>query len=317
MPSLKWFISAAVCLLLLVARAAHADYVLVSTQGTDLLLRFNLATGEASVVGQYDPGEGAANLAVDASGSIYSSVFRGDKNIVKFVAPPGGGPLVTENFTPTVGGFGPGQIAFHDGDLYAAGDADDVIHQYDGQTGAEIRTFSSSTSFNIRAMTIAADFLYYAEIFQDRVHRFDLTQSPPAGGLFFQDAANLSEPLGMTIGHNGNLVFVGRDTPLIQEFDIDTGTFAGTIADLSTFAPGVAGGGDISYSARLNDYFVTANDAVYRFDPSGQLVRTYTSPLMPVAAGVLVVVPEPVTGTIVLLLVLTATAATLAGRRAE
>jgi hypothetical protein len=307
MPSLKWSISAAVCLLLLAAGAARADYLVVATQGTERLLRFNLATGEASVLGHYEPGAVPRNLAVDASGTIYSSLFGGNKNVVKFVAPPEGGPLVTEDFTPTIGGFGPGQIAFHGGNLYAAGDADDVIHQYDGQTGAEIRTFSASTSFNIRAMTMAGDYLYYAEIFQDRVNRFDLTQSPPSGGFFFQDAANLSEPLNVTIGHNGNLVFAGRNTPLIQEFDIDTGAFAGTIADLSAFASGISGGGDITYSPRLKNYFVSTIEAVFRFDPAGQLVQTYESPLMPHASGVLVVVPEPASVTIALLVVLTAT----------
>jgi hypothetical protein len=119
MRSLKWFSFAAVWLLLASARTADADYLVVATQGTERLLRFNLATGEASVLGNFEPGAVPRNLSVDASGTIYASLFGGgNMNIVRFVAPPRGGPLVTQDFTPTVGGFDPGQIAFHGGNLY-------------------------------------------------------------------------------------------------------------------------------------------------------------------------------------------------------
>lgn len=292
----RWCLCATVWVLCSAVPPVRADFLIVGGHGSQNLVRFDVATGAASEFGRFRGTEVPRNLAVDSNGTVYASVYQGNSNVVRFVPRPDGGPLVSEDFTSSVGGFGPAQLDFYNGDLYAAGDADDVIHQYDGQTGAEIRTFSASTSFNIRAMTIEGDYLYYAEIFQDRVHRFDLREAPPTGGMLFQDNTNLSEPVNMTVGHNGNLVFTGRDTPLIQEFDIATGAFVGTIADLSTFDATVSGADDITHSANLDSYFVSTGRSIFRFDPAGQLLQTYESPLFSGAGPVLVIVPEPGAG---------------------
>lgn len=217
--------------------ATAAPHILVNSAGSDNLVAFNFASGAATVIGLYPGDWNPRNLAVDAAGVIYSSLNQGTQNIVKMVPQPGG-MLAPVSFTADIGGFGPGQIQFHDGKLYAAGDASRRVFEYDGATGALLGSFSSSTSFNIRALAInTAGQLYYSEIFQDRVRRFDLTTTPPTGGTLFEDAARLDESQGMAIGPTGNLVLTNRANSLLQEYDAVTGAFIRTLADVASFDP--------------------------------------------------------------------------------
>ena len=169
------------------------------------------------------------------------------------------------DFTASVGSFGPGEIQFYQGDLYAAGDSTRQIIRFDGETGAEIEHFGVTNSFNIRGMVIDGDSLYYAEIFQERVRMMDLTQSPPTGGTFLTDPLNLNEPLAMAIGAGGNLFITNRASSLVQEFDINTGLFVGTLVDLNVLNPAFfEGQADVIYDAALNNYFVSAGNKVFR-----------------------------------------------------
>ena len=186
---------------------------------------------------------------MDSAGNLYSSLNGGDLNVVKFVPKPGTDLLVTQNFTPTVGGDGPGQIQFYDGNLYVAGDESRVIWEYDGTTGAVVNSFTSSGSGNIRAMAITGNTLYYEEIFQGRVHQFDLSTSPPSGNLLFTDTTNLARSDNMTIGPGGILVFANTDNALIQEFS-STGVFLGTLANLNNFDSSVTSVVDVVYMRR-------------------------------------------------------------------
>jgi hypothetical protein len=217
---------------------------------------------------------------------------------VRFVPQVGGTTLTTSNFTPSIGGNGPGQIQFYNGDLFAAGDAARQIIQYNGETGAEIRRFGVTSSFNIRGMTIHNDFAYYAEIFQERIRRMDLSQSPITGDTFITDTTNLNEPMDMIVGGNGNLFVTNRASTLIQEYDITTGAFVKTFANLQTFNPSATPGAvGIEYNPALDNYFLSRGDFIYRVSPAGAWLQTYSSPLLASAYGLVVVpVPEPGVG---------------------
>jgi sugar lactone lactonase YvrE len=288
------------CLLLLASTqfcghspAAGAGYLLVAGQTSNNVVRFDVATGAASLYASYSVPSNPRGLALDDDGYLYSSVNAGNRNVVKFVPQGRGGLLASVDFTPDIGNFGPGQIQFYMGDLFVAGDRSRVIFQYDGDTGAEIRRFSVTDDFNIRGMTIADQTLYYSEIFQQRVRRMDLAQSPPTGATFFTDSTHLNEPMDMIVGGNGNLFITNRASTLVQEYDIDTGQFVKTLADLSTFTPPASPGNvGIAYDPALDNYFLSTGSAVYRVSPAGGLLQTYQSPLLSGAYGI-VVVPEP------------------------
>jgi hypothetical protein len=289
----------AVGFLLGVASPALATVIIVNGQTSQNLVWIDLDTGHSGVLGNYLPGDYPRNLAEGPDGTLYSSLNGGNRNIVKMV--PGlGGVYEPVDFTPSIGGFGPGQIQFHDGDLYAAGDGSRVIFQYDGVTGLEKSTIGIDGSGNIRGMTIHGDTLYFAEIFQSRLSAFDLTMDPPTGGNLVTDTEHLSEPYNMTTNDVGNLVLTSRNTPLIQEFDGTTGAFIKTLADLGTMDPAVSGSWDILYDPDLDNFFVTAGNSVFRLDEDGNHLQTYTSPFIDAATGVAVLpddifVPEPST----------------------
>jgi hypothetical protein len=275
-------------------RCSHSradEYLLVNGQTSQNLVRFDLGTGASSLFATYQPGAFPRNLAIDATGDLFSSLNGTDYNVVKLVAEPGSSVLGTENFTASIGGDGPGQIQFYNGDLYVAGDESRVIFQYDGATGAQVGDFSATGSYNIRAMAITGSTLYYEEAFQNTVREFDLSHYPPPGSTLFQDPVNLAKAINMTIGPQGILVFANANSTLIPEYS-NTGKFLGTLADIKNFDSTLTGTWDVLYSPGLQNYFVSAGSEVFRLDTTGNLLQTYHSDLLNVATGLLIV-PEP------------------------
>lgn len=280
------------------AGAAQAAELLVVGVGLNNVVRFDIDSGAASLYGNFPEGAHSypRELAMDDHGRVYASTQLRNRNIVKFVPQSGSDVMQAVDFTASVGSFGPGEIQFYQGDLYAAGDSTRQIIRFDGETGAEIEHFGVTNSFNIRGMVIDGDSLYYAEIFQERVRMMDLTQSPPTGGTFLTDPLNLNEPLAMAIGAGGNLFITNRASSLVQEFDINTGLFVGTLVDLNVLNPAFfEGQADVIYDAALNNYFVSAGNKVFRLSAGGDLLQTYQSDLLVSAYGLLIV-PEPSTG---------------------
>ena len=276
-----------------VGESRAGPFMIVNGQQSDNALKFDLATGTSELFAVYEPGVEARHMAMNDRGEVFSILHEGDQTVVKLVPQATSDVLVPQNFTRSIGRFGPGQIDFYNGDLYVAGGTERVILQFDGETGAQVGAFSGSTSFNIHAMTIGDDTLYYSEIFQDRVYQFDLTQTPPAGGLFFSDTAGLADSTNIIIGHDGNLVMSNNANPLIQRYDRQTGAFLGTLVDISAIDPSRTNTGTIRYHAGLNNYFAGSGNNVYRLDTDGNLLETYQSPLLQQASGILFVVPEP------------------------
>jgi len=295
-PRRTLLLVAVFCLASTGAQAARAAYLLVVGAGSNNVVRFDIATGASTLYGNFPSTGGHSfprELAMDDQGQVYASTATRNRNVVKFVSQPGTDVKTAIDFSATIGEFGPGEMQFYQGDLYVSGGRDRSIVQLDGQTGAEISRFSVTTSFNIRSLVIDGDDLYYAEIFQERIRKMDLTQSPPTGDTFLTDETNLLEPIAMAIGANGNLFITNRASTLVQEFDIITGAFVGTFVDLNALSPAFfAQDADIVYDSVLNNYFVSAGQAVFRLSDQGVLLQTYQSDLLLNAYGILVV-PEP------------------------
>lgn len=258
-------------------------------------MKIDLDSGADELFALYNTDDHPRNIAIRDDGAIFASLHGGSQNVVRLELPPGESLYRPVSFSPSIGGFGPGQLDFHDNDVYVAGDAARYIFRYDGASGAEVDQFSVTASNNIRAMAISGDTLYYAEIFQNTVRTFDLSAAPPVGGTLFANSPQLNEPLGMAIGHNGNLFLTCRQNSLIQEFDAVSGAFVGTLANIADVEPGT-NNNMITYSAELDRYFVTTGtNRVHVYADDGTWLRTYESDLLDIALGVAVVVPEPST----------------------
>jgi hypothetical protein len=277
--------------------AGATPYLLVNGQASNNVVRFDLVTGEASLFAEYGDGAAPRNITVREDGAIFGSLFGGSKSVVQLVLQSGSSVLQAVPFSPSIGNFGPGQLGTYQGDVYAAGDRSRVVFQYDGQTGAELDALTVTGGANIRGMVIHGSRLFYAEVFQNTIRKFDLTQDPRVGETFFANSPDVNEPFHLAIGHTGNLFVSSRQSTLIQEFDIDTGEFVRTLTDIATFEPIDTHNYMFEYSAALKSYFVsTARDRVYQLNEAGELVRTLQSDLLDVALGAAIVVPEPGSG---------------------
>ena len=61
-----------------------------------------------------------------------------------------------------------------------------------------------------------------------------MSSVPGTGSTFISNGGLLNQPIGMTIGHTGNLFVSNLRSPFIQEFDINSGAFLGTLLDVRT-----------------------------------------------------------------------------------
>ena len=96
-------------------------------------MKFDVITGAASLFAQYNAGDDPRNLAMDTQGHVFASLGAGHETVVKLVPQIGSSVLVSQDFTASIPGDGPGQIQFYNGNLYAAGDESRVIYQFNGE----------------------------------------------------------------------------------------------------------------------------------------------------------------------------------------
>ena len=269
--------------------AAAQCSVLVAGFGSDNVVKFDVTSGAAEVLANLVANDRPRGIAVDAQGDIYVSLRGGTQNVVKLIPDPGGsGELIPIGFTESIRGFGPGLISFNDeGELIVAGDASRVVFRHDGTTGDLIDSFTHSGCCNLVGLMVGGAYVYAGEYFQRKIFRCDLSTDPVECVLLISTTNNLDRPLGMTIGHTGNLFVANSLSSLIQEFDIDDGTFLGTFKDLSKF--GLSGATDIHYDPGLGNYFISSGSSVYRVDANGDLIATYQSEDLVGAYGLAVV----------------------------
>lgn len=275
-------------------RSTAGPYILVNGQSSDNVVKFDLTTGSDTLFAQYPNGSMPRNLAVRSSdGAVFASLHQGTQSVVRLAPQDGTDVWHAVPFAPSIGGLGPAQLAIYQGDVFAAGDTSRRVFRYDGVTGAQVASYTMAAA-NIRGMTIKGSTLYYAEIFQETVRTFDLSQNPAVGGTLFANSPNVNEPFHLTIGHTGNLFITNRADGFVREFDPISGALVGTFININTFDPLADSHNMIEYVPLLDSYFVsTGRDTVYQISRFGTLMETYQSDLLDVALGVAFVVPEP------------------------
>lgn len=276
---------------------AYADGLLVTSFGTNSVLRYNVATG--SFIDAFVPSgsgglAGPRGAAYGPDGNLYvisaanNSVLRYNGTTGAFLSvfvPSGSGGLSN----PIDLAFGP------DSNLYVTSPATDQVLRYNGTTGAFINAFASggSPSLNTpRFLTFGSNTLFVSGE-ADRVWRFNAT----TGGFLSTFVSD--NPRGVAIGPDGN-VYVTTQAPsnLVLRYG-PSGAF------IDTFVP--SGSGGLSSPLNLtfgpdSNLFVVSGNGILRFNgstgafidvfvPSGSggLAGQYDLVFMPQA------VPEPTT----------------------
>lgn len=276
----------ALLLVLLVALGIHlqgaAPVVLVAGYDSDNVVEFDLGTGRWSELAQCPAGSQPRGLAVGATGDIYIGFHGGNRNIAQLVRGKAGTEF--RDVTQAIGRFGPGFMAFGAGRLWLAGDTDRVIYQVNPASGDVSPASEYRNPSNIVGLTADGESLYATEYFQRSVLRFDLRTGLTNVHRLVTNSPHLNRPVGMTIGHNGNLYVANSLTPTVVEFDIKTGAFVRTLVDLG--AGGQDGIHGVVFAPEVGRYYFAAGSDVFEVNAQGKILASYNSPALKRAYGI-------------------------------
>ncbi|MFN0198437.1 MAG: hypothetical protein ACKVT0_16955 [Planctomycetaceae bacterium] len=278
-------------------KAIAGPSIWVSGTKSDNIVKFDLNSGEVTVVARLPNGSRPRALAIDAKGQVFVGLNGNKKNIVKLV--PGrpnlvDGPLVAVDLTAQIGRFGPGLMAFdRNGLLNVAGDTERMILRYNVETGEAVDPLRTSRRANLVGLTVQDDTVFVAEYFQKKVLRIDTGTMPVQAAILINGEGMLDRPHGMTIGHSNNLFVSNLQDDRVVEANPQTGEIVGVFMDVKTI--GARGVSDLRYSRELDHYFITSGDTVYELASDGSLIARFTNPSLSIAWSVLVFAPSSVT----------------------
>lgn len=265
----------------LAVHAASPAMILVAGYESDNVVQFDLASGRWGEVVSLPRGSQPRGVAVSSSGEVFLGLHGGGKNIVRLLT-GGEGPKV-QPVTEAMGRFGPGFMLPREGRLWVAGDTDRVIHQIDPVTGAVTTPPQVKTKANLVGLASQGTSLFVAEYFQRSILRYDTLASPLTSERFIDKSEHLDRPIGMTIGHNGNLYIANGLRPTVVEYDVKTGAFVRVLADLG--AAGQPGIHAVLYAPDVQRYYVATGSDVHEISPEGTLIASYNSPALKKAYG--------------------------------
>jgi len=229
---------------------ATGSLVLVAGNESDNVVQFDLTTGQWSEIARLPKGAHPRGITIGNSGEIFLGLSGGKKNIVRLTST--NGSMQMKDVTVSIGRYGPGLIVFGNGRIWAAGDTDRVILNINPETGEVLSPSQYKNSFNLVGLAANGNELYAAQYFQRSILRYDLRSENIDAVLLINKDPHLNRPIGMTIGHNGNLYVANGLEPTVVEFDIKTGTYIRTLVDLG--AAGKEGINGIVYASDVQRY---------------------------------------------------------------
>lgn len=255
--------------------AAGGPVLLVAGYESDNVVQFDLTSGTWSEIARLPTNSLPRGIAVSDAGEIFLGLQGGDQGVSKLI--PWGDQLRLRVISPSFGRFGPGYIIHAQGKLWAAGDTERVVFQIDAQSGEVTAPPQMRNCCNMVGLAASGDMLYAAEYFQKSILRYRVGGGQVEWERFIEKSAHLDRPIGMTIGHNGNLYVANGLVPTVVEFDIQSGEFVRTVVNIG--AGGKEGIHAVVYSREVDRYYLASGSNVYEVDPTGKLVATYNSPL--------------------------------------
>ena len=225
---------AVACITTCSTAASESPLLLVAGYGSDNVVQFDPATGNWTQLIRLEESSRPRGITVGDSGEVYLGTHGRGKNIIRYS--PTDGYTEPTDITRSIGRYGAGIISYLNGHIYAAGDTERAILRIDSIDGA-VTTISQSNCCNLVGVMIAGDRILAAEYFQRSILRFDMAEEKPKGVRLVDKSPHLNRPVGMTIGHNGNLFVSNGLEPTVVEFDIETGDYVRTLINLGSAAP--------------------------------------------------------------------------------
>ncbi len=273
---------------------AAGPSVVIAGYDSDNVVRFDLTTGSWTEIAQLPKGSQPRGITVGDSGEIYVGLHGGKKNLVKLV--PGKDSTQMTDVTESIGRFGPGILVAGQGKIWAAGDTDRVIYRINPTSGQVEAPEQYRNRYNFVGLAASGDVLYAAEYFQRSIMRYDLKADAAAGDRFINKSPHLNRPVGLTLGHNGNLFVANGLEPTIVEFDIKTGEYIRTFINLGM--GGKEGIHGVIYVAETKHYYIASGSSLYEADEQGNLTASYNSPALKKAYGIALVPVGPIQASI-------------------
>jgi WD40 repeat protein len=279
------------------AVAEANDLLVIDNSSPPGVLRYNGSTG--AFLGKFASFSGnGQSMTYGPDGNLYVGT---SSNISRYDGQTG---AFLNVFVPTTNGttnpipfdmtFGP------DGNLYVTGGGNKPVWRYNGSTGQFINAFTISTLSQPEGLTFGADGdLYVADGFN--VDRYDATT-----GAFinhFAHGGGLERAGEVRFGLDGNLYVVGNS---LLKFNGKTGTFISALTSIGSenFAFGLDG-----------NFFTSGASGIDRYNTSGTLLNNF----VPRGSGglsnpgAIVLVPEPGTMLVMILLMILLCRRRLAG----
>jgi streptogramin lyase len=264
------------------APAAFGSVVLVAGYDSDNVVQFDLATGKWSEIAHLSKNAHPRGITVGDKGEIFLGLQGATKNIVELTLNNGSAP--TKDLTRSVGRFGPGLMAFGEGKIWTAGDSDRTIYCVNPETGEITSPSQYKNNFNLVGLAADGETLYAAEYFQRSILRYDLKSGGTNAVRFIPKNSHLNRPVGMTIGHNGNLYVANALEPTVVEFDIKTGAYVRTFINFG--AAGKSGINGIVYAPDAQRYYLASGSEIYEVGLDGKVIASYNSPALKNAYGI-------------------------------
>jgi hypothetical protein len=292
MPT-RLLVALALPLLLLLPRPAAAD-LLVSSGGTDQVLRYDGTTG-AFIDAFVSAGSGGldqpSGLTFGPDGNLYvtsfsfppspflNHVLRYDGStgafLDVFVSAGSGG--LDQPFGLT---FGPDGNLYVSSVIFARGFiTDSQVLRYDGSTGAFLDAFVPADSgglFFPTGLTFGPDAnLYVSSALRNQVLRYDGSTGAFLDAFVSSGSGGLLFPLGLTFGPDGNLYVSSNSTDQVLRYGGTTGAFI----DVFASGGGLTFPGGLTFGPDGHLYVSSAGtDQVLRYDgTTGTFIDAFVS----------------------------------------
>ena len=261
------------------------EALVVVGNGSDNVVQFDLATGRWTELAKLPKGSSPRGIAVGDAGELYVGLVGGKKNLVELV--PGEGAAQLKDVSRSIGRSGPGMLVYSKGQIWTAGDTERVIYLVNPATGEISTPPQFRNPNNIVGLVANGDTLYAGEYFQRSVIRYEMGAQAKRAVRVVTNDTHVNQPVGLAIGHNGNLYVASRLEPAIVEFDLKTGAYVRTLVDLGVGSKeGIYG---LVYAPATRRYYISAGSHIYEVDPEGNLLAVYNSPALKKAQAIALV----------------------------
>ncbi len=158
-----------------------------------------------------------------------------------------------------------------------------VVRVYDEMSRALVGSSAPVPGVTITSLAVADGRAFAVESPSGEIVSYDLETGTPARVPLAGSDATSGEPVGLVVGHTGNLFVASADARIVEEIDIATGAPLGTIFSGGLFLQPAG----LAFDAESERYLLLgAAGSILEFDNSGDIVAMHESGLVRDATAV-------------------------------